>query len=494
MKFSDMISIAEEQITENKMFADFEVNKLCYNSRAVEKNDIFFAVKGFKTDGNEYIPDAIDKGAGAVITDSLNTSEHYNIFKVNDCRKTMAIMANHYYGYPSQKMKMIGVTGTNGKTTITNIIEHVLSIYGKNIGLIGTNGNYIKGKKFETEHTTPESIELNSLLNEMSNEDVEYVVMEVSSHSLALKRVLGIEFDITVFTNLTSEHMDFHTDMENYFSTKKLLFDSTKRINKKGNHTYAVYNSDDAYGHRMISTTESERVSYGFHRSMYSVSDLKMSFEGMRFNILVPVNGIEKMDLNTSLIGKFNVYNILAAIAVLRTQNIPYDIIKEGISSFKAVDGRFNPVYLKNGAIGIIDYSHTPDSLQKAINTIREINLASAKGGKVITVFGCGGDRDKNKRPEMGRIASELSSDVIITSDNPRSEEPMNIIKDILKGVSGDNYIIEEERSKAIDIAYSISTKNDVILIAGKGHETYQEIKGVRYHLSDRELISNYEK
>lgn len=483
-------------VNEVKAMFDFEVNKLCYNSNLVEHGDVFFAIKGFKSDGNKYIQDAFDKGAGAVITEQFPDARDSRIHIVEDVRKNMALMSSAYYGQPSHKLKMIGVTGTNGKTTITSLINYVLEQSGKKTGLIGTNGNIINKKFIDTAFTTPESVELNSLLNDMVNSGVEYVTIEVSSHSLELKRVYGIDFDVAVFTNLTPEHLDFHANMDNYFNAKKILFDSVSRLNVKGNSTAVIYNNDDVYGSRIVNNSEAERISFGFEHAMFSVENLKMDFEGMSFEMLVPLNGdgIRRIPVSTKLIGRFNVYNILAAAAALKALKMPLTAISEHISSFNPVEGRFNQVKLTRGAIAIIDYSHTPDSLQKAIETIREILNSGNSTGKIITVFGCGGNRDKTKRPKMGEIATKFSDQAVITSDNPRDEDPFAIINDIKSGIRSDNYSIEENREKAIELAIKMSKPGDVILVAGKGHETYQEIGGVKYHLSDKEIVQKYSK
>lgn len=494
MKFSEMIAKTEEEIMVLEKGFDFEIHKLCYNSLAVQQNDIFFAIKGFKTDGNTFIKDALDRGAKAVFTDSKPMITDSRIYKVNDCRKIMAKMSNVYYGDPSKKMIMTGVTGTNGKTTVSSMINFVLQSAGKKTGLIGTNGNYINKRFIKTDYTTPESVELNGLLKEMANEGVEYVVMEVSSHSLVLNRVYGLDFDIAVYTNLTPEHLDFHNTMHEYFSAKKILFDSMKRIGSKDIKPAVIYNCDDEYGAKMVSTSEAERISYGFGCGTYSAKNLEMDMNGMSFEVLVPHNGevIDKLKINTLLTGKFNVQNILASIAALKSLNIDYNTIAKYIAEFQPVDGRFNRIKLKNGASAIIDYSHTPDSLLKTITTIKEILEENNSKGRIITVFGCGGNRDKQKRPLMGEIATKNSDEVVITSDNPRDEDPITIIEDIKAGISQENYSIQENRELAIKTAYEKSKTGDVILIAGKGHETYQEIKGVKYHLSDRELAEKF--
>jgi UDP-N-acetylmuramoyl-L-alanyl-D-glutamate--2,6-diaminopimelate ligase len=494
MKFSEMAGLTEENILDIESSFDFEVNKLCCNSAAAEPNDIFFAIKGFRADGNKFINEALQKGAKAVITDGETEITDPRIYHVKDSRRMMARMSGIFYGEPSKQMIMIGVTGTNGKTTVSMLINHVLRAAGKRTGLIGTNGNYINSRFIKTEHTTPESIELNRLLKEMYAENVEIVVMEVSSHSLALSRVYGIDYDLAVYTNLTPEHLDFHESMDNYYESKKILFDSLKRIGEKGVKPAVIYNCNDEFGVKIVSTSSAERISYGFGCGTYTAKSLKIDLDGMKFDVLVPRNeeGIVKLRLNTNLTGKFNVHNILAAIAALKSLNLRYEQIVDAINNFEPVEGRFNKVGLSNGAIVIIDYSHTPDSLLKAISAVREILDENKSEGRIITVFGCGGNRDRTKRPMMGEIAGKNSDEVIITSDNPRDEDPLQIIEEIKAGIGSDNYNIESDREKAIDMAVKKSKKGDVILIAGKGHETYQEIKGVKNHFSDKEAVQKY--
>lgn len=490
-----MTSKAGIELIDSSISEDFEVKNLRYDSRIVEEGDVFFAIKGFKADGNIFIEDACKRGAKAIISERTDLpKKDGRIYRVNDCRKAMAEMSNAYYDYPSRKLKMIGVTGTNGKTTVTSIINFVLEQSGMSTGLIGTNGNIIKRKLIQTSHTTPESVDLNALLNNMVKQGVEYATMEVSSHSLELKRVYGIDFDIAVFTNLTQEHLDFHSTMDVYFSSKKKLFDSIKKISSKGYNTKVIYNSDDGFGDKIVENTEAERISYGFKSALYTIKNLSMNFDGMKFEMLVPFNGegIDRIEIVSNLTGRFNTHNILASTAVLKCLNVPYNRIAKAIKQFKPVEGRFNQIKLNNGTIAIIDYSHTPDSLLNAITTIREILGINKSNGRIITVFGCGGNRDKTKRPQMGKIATQYSDYVVITSDNPRDEEPLDIIEDVKSGISSNNYSIEENREKAIEKAINMSMRNDIILVAGKGHETYQEIKGVKHHLSDRETVEKF--
>jgi len=494
MLFSEMVNKAGSVITPINITADFEVNKLCYNSKLVEANDVFFAIKGLKSDGNLFIAEAVTRGAGAIITDSSNDwiirqAPAHIIYNVDSARKTMAVFSNIFYGFPSQKMKLIGVTGTNGKTTVTSIIHYVLEFCGMKAGLIGTNKYLIAKRSIEASYTTPESVELNFLLSAMAQENVKFVSMEVSSHSLSLSRVYGLDFDTVVFMNLSPEHLDFHQDMSGYFKAKKILFDSMPQINAKGNATYAVFNKDDEYGSMIVKDIKSKTISFGFQDADYSASNVSMSFEGMSFDL---ISSDFSNRIDSLLTGRFNVYNILAAFASLRCLGIASADIVSAIRIFPPVEGRFNVFKLSNGAYSIIDYAHTPDSLYNALVTIKEVIAHEEATPRIITVFGCGGDRDKKKRSVMGEIAAKLSHTVIITSDNPRFEDPVAIINQIKSGIKTNNYSIEENRQAAITKAVEMSREGDIILIAGKGHESYQEIKGVRHHLSDIEIVKSF--
>ena len=496
MLFSEMIESIKEQILEALNLTDFEPHRLCYDSRYVESGDVFFAIKGFISDGNRFIGGAFSKGAMAVVTDSETLFSDSRVLHVKDVRKAMALMSAKFYGNPSSKLKIIGITGTNGKTTISSLIYHILSLNGIKSGLIGTNGNIINNRFIKTSYTTPESIDLQKLLKEMADENVECVAIEVSSHSLALNRVYGIDFDIAVFTNLTTDHLDFHRDMDNYLKSKKVLFDSLKRINTKNYKTIAFYNSDDIYGSKIVSGSEAEHMSYGMESGSYKCKYYEMDFTGTKFKLLVPRNGenVSEISVKMNLTGKFNIYNVIAAIAASKSTGLHYEQIVNAIKEFNPVDGRFNQLKLKNGSIAIVDYSHTPDSLINALVTIREIMNDMKSKGRIITVFGCGGNRDRTKRPMMGDIAAHYSDIAIVTSDNPRDEDPFEIINEIKSGINKDNYMIIENREDAIRNAIDMSDKNDVILVAGKGHETYQEIKGIKHHFSDREIIEKYGK
>jgi UDP-N-acetylmuramoyl-L-alanyl-D-glutamate--2,6-diaminopimelate ligase len=471
---------------------NIDAKGIAYDSRKVSSGFVFFAIKGYKDNGEKYIFDAVRNGAAAVVAPK-DTAEKQKInfpdtafIPVSNIRRAMALVSSVFYGEPENKIKCIGVTGTNGKTTITYLIQHFLQKAGHKCGLIGTI-NYFSGNETRTSTlTTPDSIEIFSMLDEMVKSGIEYCVMEVSSIALELDRVYGIKFEQGIFTNLTSEHLDLHKNMENYFNAKKILFDNMP----KG--AIAISNKDDIYGEKIISSQNLTKILYSVVKpSNYQANNIHLGIEGIKFN--VSHEGI-KYEMNSKLTGRFNVYNILAAIASAVSIGIEIKDLQEYLKDFEPVNGRFNPVKLKNGAYAVIDYSHTSDSLKNAIFAAKEI-LTPANGRKVITIFGCGGNKDVTKRPVMGKIASEYSDFAIVTSDNPRYEEPMDIIKQILQGMGGKkNYIVDENREDAIKKGIEMSSEGDIILICGKGHETYQEVKGVKSHFDDKEIVEKYNK
>ncbi|MBE6070749.1 MAG: UDP-N-acetylmuramoyl-L-alanyl-D-glutamate--2,6-diaminopimelate ligase [Clostridium butyricum] len=455
------------------------VNSINYDSRKVIENDIFICIKGFATDGHKYIDKAIENGAKIiVIQDAVNIdSKNVTVIKVEDTRKALAKMSANYYNNPSKKMKIIGVTGTNGKTTTTFMIKDILECAGKKVGLIGTIANYIGNEEIHTERTTPESLELQELFNEMVNKGVEYCVMEVSSHSLELDRVYGIEFEGGIFTNLTRDHLDFHKTFENYYNAKFKLFERSR---------IKLINIDDNYGKQVIDDLSKLNAESIYSFSLKEASDFKAFDEimGSRgINFKVRLDEIQEFILNIP--GDYNVYNSLGAIAMCYKLGIDINSIKQGIEE-TLVPGRCERVCREYNLPYeiIIDYAHTPDGLKNILETAKAFTK-----GKLISIFGCGGDRDKVKRPQMGKIGVDISDIAIITSDNPRSEEPMDIIEDIKKGLDKDNYIIIENRKEAIKKAISIAKNDDVIVIAGKGHETYQILKDKTIHFDEREVV-----
>lgn len=470
---------------------DVEISGLSYDSRNVKQGNIFFAVKGLISDGNKFINEAVEKGAVIVFTDDENFSvSEVPVIKVEDVRKFMATVSGIFYGDPSSKLRLIGVTGTNGKTTTAYLIHAMLSNAGYKTGLIGTIECLIGNEKVESKLTTPDSVELNMILNKMVNEKTEFCVMEVSSIALSMERVFGLKFDAAVFTNLTSEHLDFHKDMENYFEAKKILFDNLSV------DSIAVSNKDDEYGERILSDTKAEKIFYSVDRSIESDNDLKaddvkLGMDGIDFSLSY---GSERTEVSSDLAGRFNVYNILASAGVVLNYNVSLKSIAEVLDNFSGVKGRFNRIPLPNGAVAVIDYSHTSDSLKNAIEAAKEIIKDENKNGSLITIFGCGGNKDRSKRSVMGKYATELSDFTIITSDNPRFEDPMEIIEEIKKGISDEaEYKVIENREEAIKAGIGLAVAGDIILICGKGHETYQEIKGIRSHFDDKEIVLKYQ-
>ncbi len=463
---------------------DRSVTGIAYDSRRVERDFLFVAVKGFKTDGHLYIQDAVNRGAAAVVTEQdLPVPGDAVRITASDTRRLLPLLSARFFGAPSRKMKMVGVTGTNGKTTTTNLIETIFRAHGVKTGLIGTIQNRIGNRALAVEHTTPESTDLQSLLAEMTGAGVEAVIMEVSSHALALHRVDQCEFDTAVFTNLTQDHLDFHGSMEDYLAAKLVLFEQLGRDAVKTGPKRAVVNADDPVAKRIIAACTVPVTTYGIkRRADISATDVKISTRGVSFTAVLEGDA---MSLNLKMTARFNVYNALAAIAAGVAAGIPPAVIKGALEGVSGVPGRFELVDRGQSFAVVIDYAHTPDGLENVLSTAREV----AKG-KVIAVFGCGGDRDRTKRPLMGEIAARLSSLAVVTSDNPRSENPLTIINDIMVGVQRvpeAAYLVLPDRREAIEKAIRAAGPGDVVVIAGKGHEDYQIIGDRRLHFDDRE-------
>jgi len=486
MKLNELLNrVKVLQVTGNAELK--EIDNLTIDSRVATKNSIFFAIKGFKTDGHLFIPEVINKGVAAIVLqDNKNIPnqliEHSNCIKilVEDSRKSLAEFSNIFYGEPTKELFLIGITGTKGKTTTAFYIKNIFQSAGYKTGLVGTIANYIGEKEIKTMLTTPQPHELNSLFAQMLKEDCTHVVMEVSSHALDLHRVDNLNFNTAVFSNITSDHMDYHKTFENYLSSKKILFDMLNEENK------AVINIDDPSAKEIIKDTKAEIFHYGIdEKADFRIMNIEYNLEGTTFELNY-LNNIYK--ISTNLVGRFNAYNAASAFATAVVNGIPPQTALIGIKNTPQVPGRFEVVSNKNKKV-IIDYSHTSDSLKQALNAIHHI----VKNERPIyTVFGCGGDRDRTKRPIMGNIASEMSKMVFVTSDNPRTEDPNKIIEEILKGITKNNYRIIENREEAIRSSIFNTEDNAVILIAGKGHENYQEINGVRKHFSDKEITQKY--
>lgn len=459
-----------------------EIKKVEYDSRNVSENDLFVCIKGYATDGHKYAKAAAEKGACAIVCeDSIDVSdENVTIIKVEDSRKALAVIGSNFYGNPSKKMKIIGVTGTNGKTTTTFMLKAILEEEGKKVGLVGTIANYIGNEKLHTERTTPESFELQKLFAEMVDKGCEYCVMEVSSHSLALDRVYGIEFEAGIFTNITRDHLDFHKTFENYYKAKFKLFENSK---------LAVVNIDDNYGKDVVRDLKKLGKANIATVSIKENSDFKAYNEkcGSRhIAFTLDIDG-KPEEFVVGMPGEFNIYNSLGAIATLYKLGISLDSIKKGIEEV-VVLGRCEMVGRKYNLpfTIIVDYAHTPDGLDNILKTARGFTE-----NRLISVFGCGGDRDKVKRPQMGKIGSDLSDIAIITSDNPRTENPTSIIEDVVRGIEKDNYEVIENRKDAIKRAIEIAKDGDVIVIAGKGHEDYQILNTGKIHFDEREVVDD---
>jgi len=470
---------------------DVTVREVQYDSRKVERGDLFVAIRGATADGHAFIDSAVNRGAIVVVVENDAAMPdaffmHTGVIKlvVPDSRKALAQIAGNFYDHPSRHLMLVGVTGTNGKTTTTHLIKSVLEASGATVGLVGTIEYKIGNQIIPATHTTPESLELNQLLARMRERGCTATVMEVSSHSLAMSRVHGLEFRTAVFTNLTQDHLDFHGTMDSYFAAKKILFDSLN------DQACAVTNADDPLGTKIVEGTHAEIVTYGTkHPASVRANNIEGNVRGTTLEV---VHGTHRYEIRSALSGRFNVSNILAACAASVALKIPDQTIARGIAAVRAVRGRFEQIASPQGWTAVIDYAHTPDALENCLRTIRDM-LPGNNGARVITVFGCGGNRDRGKRPIMGRIASELSDLTIVTSDNPRNEDPQLIIDDIMKGVvPGRSVRREVDRRVAIRTALQEAQTGDVVLIAGKGHEEYQVIGETKLHFDDREEIERY--
>jgi len=486
-----------------------DISGVIFDSRNIKGGEIFIAVKGENFDGNDFIEDAIKRGAAAVVykkgsleQDFINSFQGIVWIEVDDPRYALAAISSSFYRTPSDELSVIGITGTNGKTTTSYLIKRILERHGKAVGLIGTIAYLIKDSAYEANHTTPEASNFQSLLRQMADNGCDYVVSEVSSHSLSQKRVDFTKFRTAVFTNLTREHLDFHNTMEDYFEAKKRLF--AELLTDKG---AAVINLDDSYGQRLANELRNQEnkeiriITFGIKdsRAVIRAENIEASFQGISFDVNINCgvfNEIQspcRFSISSSLVGMPNVYNILAATSAALSLNTPIDAIKEALSEDLIIKGRFERVDLGQDFLAVVDYAHTEDALERLLLTARHLlEQSHLKNRKIITVFGCGGNRDKGKRPAMGEIAARLSDFVIITSDNPRNEDPRDIVRDIEEGIrERDNYIIISDRAIAINMAVQKASKGDIVVVAGKGHEDYQEIKGKRYSFSDRMSVED---
>ncbi len=467
-----------------------EIKDITCDSKVVRQAHLFVAIKGSRFNGADFINEAIDRGAQAIVLEykgnkTFGFTRGSTFLYVNDARQALSEIAMAFYGDVSNKMRLIGVTGTNGKTTITYLLESLFNVRSEETGIIGTI-NYRFGKRLiPALNTTPGILDLYSLLSSMRDEGVKNCILELSSHSLEQGRVEGLSFDIAIFTNLTNEHLDYHKNMENYLASKIKLF---TKIKQGG---YAIVNTDDSCSEKIIERVNLEKkaklITYSIeNKANVFAKEVRFSTDGLRFKLCVA--GIERksIEIESRLIGRHNVYNILASASCGMALDMCLDEIKSGIEKIENLPGRLEKINCGQNFLVFVDYAHTENGLENVLRAVREL-----KPIRLLTVFGCGGDRDKSKRPEMGRISSELSDKIFITSDNPRNEDPVDIIKQITEGVSDgkNNYIIEADRFKAIGEALKEAKIGDIVLVAGKGHETYQIFKNITVPFDDREVV-----
>jgi UDP-N-acetylmuramoyl-L-alanyl-D-glutamate--2,6-diaminopimelate ligase len=503
MRIKDFLRIDTIEKVEGDL--EQEVRGLSYDSRKVGPGDVFFAVSGDEVDGHNYIVDAVRRGATVVVCARAgNWPGATTWVRVKDVRRSLGLWAAHFYGRPSAKLRLVGVTGTNGKTTLTYLIESVLGAAGIKPGVIGTINYRYAGHEVPSHHTTPESLDLQALLHEMERTGVEAVAMEVSSHALVQERVRGLDFDVGVFTNLSRDHLDYHRDMEEYFLAKSRLFNDYLQASAKLRKAAVIY-SEDPRGRQLIEQLRASGLdlwSYGESGECdVHPENVERDVAGLRGTIKAREQSIE---FDSPLIGAANLQNILGAVGVGRALGIESGVLSRGISQLKSVPGRVEKVDNDRGITILVDYAHSPDALEKVLGAVRPLSR-----GKLICVFGCGGDRDRGKRPLMGEIAARLSDIVVLTSDNPRTEEPLAILDEVeagvkkvaskklalteltsqaLAGKAARGYIIEADRRKAIGLALSAASAGDLVLIAGKGHEDYQILGKKKIHFDDREV------
>lgn len=455
-----------------------EITSIENDNRKVQQGSLFICIKGYTVDGHDYAESAVENGAVAVLAErALPLS--VPVIIVNDTMRAMAVLADAFYQHPTKKLHLIGITGTNGKTTTSHLIEKIFSDANRCTGLIGTMYTKIGDQKFETKNTTPESLVLQKGFQQMVENGVDTAIMEVSSHALHMGRVHGCDYDIAVFTNLTQDHLDYHKTMEDYKQAKSLLFSQLGNTFDANKPKFAILNADDPASDLYRKSTAAFVYTYGIDNNAdFHAQNIHMTSAGTSFEIVIKE---KRYSINIQLIGKFSVYNVLAGIATAFVSGIPMEKILESIESVKGVDGRFELVNAGQQYTVIVDYAHTPDSLENVLKTIQ-----SFADKKIFVIVGCGGDRDKTKRPLMADIACRYATNPIFTSDNPRSEDPISILRDMEEGVRGKSYITIPDRKEAIVTAINQASAGDVILIAGKGHETYQIIGSNVYDFDDR--------
>ncbi|MEQ6165974.1 UDP-N-acetylmuramoyl-L-alanyl-D-glutamate--2,6-diaminopimelate ligase [Ekhidna sp. MALMAid0563] len=471
-----LFGVSLKSITGNR---DEKVNGITFDSRKVEKGSLFVAVEGLTVDGHDFIHGAIEKGARVIVCEEVPESldKDITVVQTDNSAKALGIIASNFYGRPSEKLKLVGITGTNGKTTCATLLFELFQNLGYSVGLLSTVENKINHKILDTSFTTPDAVQLNQLLAEMVESGCTHAFMEVSSHALVQNRVAGIHFTGGVFTNISHDHLDYHKTFDEYIAAKKLLFDGLTSV------AFALVNVDDKRGTVMLQNTKGEKNRMGI-RSMadYRVRIIHNTLQGLELNF-------DGVDVWFKLIGEFNAYNLLTAYAVAILLGEEKEEVLSGLSTTTGASGRFEKVENTSNVMAIVDYAHTPDALENVLQTIDDLRT---KNETLVTVVGCGGDRDKTKRPKMAGIAARFSDKVILTSDNPRTEDPQQILEDMKDGIPKSkerNVMVIADRKEAIRTACNLVNDQDIILVAGKGHETYQEINGTRHHFDDREVL-----
>jgi UDP-N-acetylmuramoyl-L-alanyl-D-glutamate--2,6-diaminopimelate ligase len=459
-----------------------EIRQVTCDSRRVQQGALFFALHGAKADGNAFIQDALKRGAAAIASEDARPSKFpakAAWIQVREARKALAITSANFFGHPANALRLVAVTGTNGKTTTTSVVDAIVRASGAKTGLFGTIAYHTPLGDYPAPNTTPESVDLQGFLAEIRDAGGKYAVLEASSHSLAMDRLWGCHFQAAVFTNLTREHLDYHKTFEDYFEAKKRLFEGTG----SGAPEVGVVNTDDEYGKRMVGVAKNT-VTYGLETDAdITTKKFQLTFDGLNFTAHTP-NG--KVNVVSRLVGRINVYNLLAAIGAAQALGLSNEVIESGIRNLESVSGRFQRIDLGQPFFVIVDYAHTDDALENLIRTARELNPK----GRIITLFGCGGLKDRTKRPVMGEVTGRLSDLTILSSDNPRTEDPLKIISDIIVGLqkTAGKYLIEPDREKAIGVAMDEARAGDIVLLAGKGHENYQILADHTLQFDDREM------
>ncbi|HAD82405.1 MAG: UDP-N-acetylmuramoyl-L-alanyl-D-glutamate--2,6-diaminopimelate ligase [Candidatus Edwardsbacteria bacterium RIFOXYD12_FULL_50_11] len=476
MKTAELIKSCPDQIiSRSTLPEDMEISGMHYDSRKIAKGNLFFAISGYQSDGNQFVGQALANGAGLVVSENNKIADDIPWIKVANCRRAMALMSAAYLGRPADRLDMIAVTGTAGKTTTTYLLRSIMKEAGRKTGLLGTINYWILDQKFSAPNTTPESLDLQDLLSRMVSAGADTAIMEASSHGIELDRVAGINFSTAVFTNFSQDHLDFHRDMESYLRSKLKLFQNLWE------GATAVINRDDPAAGRVREAVRTKTLTFGIDSQSDVMADkITNTPQGSKFRLKA---GDRSVEVNLAIAGRHNIYNALAASAAALSRGLALGDIQAGLEKVDSVAGRFEPVNLGQDFSVIVDYAHTPQELEHLLNAARELNPR-----RIITVFGCGGDRDRSKRLLMGRAVARNSDIVVLTSDNPRTEDPGQIINDILPGLSGREYILFPDRKEAICKSIELARKGDMVIIAGKGHEDYQILGTAKIHFDDREI------